>query len=158
MLDAIKRYFSGHIAQAAEAESPDEHAVHLAAAALLLEMARMDGSLHSGQRQAAEAAVREKLGLSDQETQELMRLAEAELNDAMDYFQFTSLIKDHFDYGQRARLIEYLWTVALADERLHHHEEYLVRRIAELIYVRHADFINARLRAERQQDATPGGP
>lgn len=149
MLDAIKRFFNGHIAPAAEPESPDAHGVHLAAAALLLEMARMDGTLHPGQQQAAEAAVRDKLGLSEQETRELVRLAEAELHEAMDYFQFTSLIKDHFDYGQRVRLIEYLWTVALADERLHHHEEYLVRRIAELIYVRHADFINARLRAER---------
>ncbi|RLK47025.1 putative tellurite resistance protein B-like protein [Alkalispirillum mobile] len=150
MLEAIKRYFNGHIAPAAAPENPDEHAVHLAAAALLLEMARMDGGLQPVQREAAERAVRDKLDLTAEESRDLIALADAELAEAMDYFQFTSLIKDHFDYGQRVRLIEYLWQVALADARLHHDEEHLVRRVAELIYVRHADFINARLRAEQQ--------
>ena len=42
--------------------------------------------------------------------------------------------------------MEYLWAVAFADENADKHEEYLVRKIANLIGVSHKEFIEAKLR------------
>ena len=44
-------------------------------------------------------------------------------------------------------MVEYLWAVAFADENVDKHEEYLVRKIANLIGVSHKEFIKAKLRA-----------
>ena len=77
---------------------------------------------------------------------DLISMAEQERNDATDYHQFTSLINKNFTAQQKVKIVECLWQVAFADGALHEHEEHLVRKIAELIYVPHRAFINAKHR------------
>jgi uncharacterized tellurite resistance protein B-like protein len=110
-------------------------------------MARIDGEISPSERAAAQQAVREKLGLSEAEAAELLELAEQEARQATDYFQFTSLINQHFDAEQKMRVVELLWRVAMADDEIDAHERHLIRRIADLIHVPHADFVTAQRRA-----------
>ena len=77
----------------------------------------------------------------------MVELAEAEADDSIDHYQFTSLIKTGFSQEQKQKVVEYLWAVAFADENADKHEEYLVRKIANLIGVSHKEFIKAKLRA-----------
>ena len=42
-------------------------------------------------------------------------------------------------------LIKTLWRVAAADGDIHRYEDHLIRRIADLLYVPHSDFIRAKL-------------
>jgi uncharacterized tellurite resistance protein B-like protein len=100
------------------------------------------------ERETVRRAVQDKFDLGPEETAELLRLAEEEARDATDYYQFTSLINQHFTPEQRVRLIEHLWRVAYADGDLHVYEEHLVRKIADLIHVPHKAFIAAKLRAK----------
>ena len=51
---------------------------------------------------------------------------------------------------QKVEIIEHLWEIALTDKHLDKHEEYVVRKIAELIYVEHKDFIEAKLGVKRK--------
>jgi uncharacterized tellurite resistance protein B-like protein len=44
-------------------------------------------------------------------------------------------------------VIEQMWTIAYADAQLSHYEEHLVRKIADLLYVPHATYIAAKIRA-----------
>ena len=50
------------------------------------------------------------------------------------------------EVAEKQRVVEMLWQVALADSRLDRHEDHLVRRIAELLYVPHSDLIRIRNR------------
>jgi len=50
-------------------------------------------------------------------------------------------------YEQKLKVIEHLWDVALADNKIDKYEEHMVRKIADLIFVEHKDFINAKLKA-----------
>jgi uncharacterized tellurite resistance protein B-like protein len=99
-------------------------------------------------RELAADIVRERFALPADEAQTLLECAEAERAEATDYFQFTRMINEHFDPEQKIALIESLWRVAYADDRLTTMEEYLVRKVAELIYVPHAAFISAKHRVE----------
>ncbi len=146
MIEAIRQFFHQHMDPEVVPETDRDHAARLAAAALLVEMSEIDGSDDPAQLAMLEAAVRQKFDLTAEETHELLELARVEQREAVDYHQFTSLIKNHFDYAGRVRLIEALWRVAYADDRLAPLEEHMVRKIADLIYVRHSDFINAKLR------------
>ena len=148
MLAAIKRFFDEHLAVDASGSAADsDQAVRLAASALLLEMTRMDGEIRAEQRAAVDNAVRNCFGLGEAQADELLALAEAERDEATDYYQFTSLINASYGPDQKLRLVEVLWRVALANQVLDSHEEFLVRKVADLLYVPHGDYIAAKLRA-----------
>lgn len=148
MLNRIKSFFDEHLmpVPAADARDPG-HVRHLAIGALLLEMMNMDGEVWPEQREAVDAALRGHLELTDAEVAELLELAEAERVESTDYFQFTSLINGAYAPEQKIELVELLWRVAYANEALHSHEEYLVRKVADLLYVPHGAFIAAKHRA-----------
>jgi uncharacterized tellurite resistance protein B-like protein len=147
MLKAITDFFERQLGGNAE-RARDTHTIELATAALLAEMARIDGGITPAEREIAVRAVHEKLGLSPAEAEALFALAEAEARQATDYFQFTSLVNRHFDAGQKARVIELMWRVAMVDGEIDAHERHLIRRIADLIHVPHADLVHAQRRAQ----------
>jgi uncharacterized tellurite resistance protein B-like protein len=147
MLKAIKQFFDDNIAPPT-AENI-EHRLQLATAALLIEMMLQDGHAHDAQLQVVETALRDKFALSDDETRELFRLAREEARQAADFYQFTSLINRHFSQPQKIRVVEYLWNIAYANGRLDPHEEHLVRRIADLLYVSHKDLIQTKHKAQQ---------
>ena len=142
MLSAIKSFFENNIAT--EESSDLEHQLKLATAALLIEMMQQDDQVHVEEIDAAKQALREKFGLSNEESHTLFELAETEAAEAVDYHQFTRLIAKEFTQAQKIKVIELLWSVAYADSHLDPHEEHMVRKIADLIYVSHKDFIQAK--------------
>ena len=153
MLKRIQTFFDEYMAAGSHvAEKPDA-AVRCAAAALLLEMAHMDDTMAAPEQTAIFNAVRESFELSPEQIEELIACAHEEREHATDYHQFTSLINASFDAAQRAKLVEQLWEVAYADQVLCKHEEYLVRKVANLLHVPHSVFISTKLRAmDSRQD------
>ncbi len=142
MLDAIKNYFEKNISP--EANGDLEHELKLATAALLIEMMYQDDQVHEKEIDAAKSALTEKFGITDDEYHTLFTLAEEEVKEAIDYHQFTSLIAREFTQAQKIKVVELLWSVAYADSHLDSMEEHMVRKIADLIYVSHKDFMKAK--------------
>lgn len=145
MLKVIKAFFEQNMTMETSTDAP-EHQTKLATAALLIEMMNQDEKVTESEKQAVRQALRDNFQLSDEETEELCQLAEQELHNATDYYQFTRLIADHYSQQQKIEVIELLWRVAYADNHLDAYEEHMIRRIADLIYVPHKDFIQAKLR------------
>ena len=146
MIDQIKQFFSTRI------DEPDGEPVHqrqLAAAALMVEIMVIDRTLSEDEQKIIRQLLENQFSLSHEEIETLVRLAHSEVNDATSLFQFTRLINDHFDVHEKRELIENLWRVAFADDQLDKHEEALIRRISELLYVSHTDFIQAKHRASQ---------
>jgi uncharacterized tellurite resistance protein B-like protein len=158
MLAAIREFFDAHVA-APRTRSERRHTIELATAALLVEMVRMDREIDPAERDAVHNAVRARFGLSADEADTLVRLAEEESRQATDYYQFTSLINRHFSAEQKEQVIEHLWEVAYADGRLDAHEDHLVRKVADLVHVPHATYVAAKLRArDAAAQARVAGP
>jgi uncharacterized tellurite resistance protein B-like protein len=147
MLAAIRDFFDKNLS-GAQAPERQEHAIALATAALLLEVVRMDGDIEPGERDTVLSAVRQKFGLSPAEADALVALAEAEASQATDYFQFTSLLNRQFTAEQKVRVIEHMWAVAYADAELSAWEQHLIRKVADLLYVSHGDYVAAKMRAK----------
>ena len=150
MLKKIQAFFEKNFQLNQHDELQIEHRVNLAAAALLIEMTLQDHKVNEVELRAVNQALIEKLGLQQKEAEELYRLAEEEKKQATDYHQFTRLIAQHYSQPQKIKLIEALWEVAFADKVLDKYEEHMVRRIADLIYVPHKEFIQARHRVEQR--------
>ena len=142
MLKAIKDFFENNIS--AEGEGDLEHELRLATAALLIEMMYQDGQAHDKEIDAAKKSLSEKFELTDDECHILFELAEEEVKEAVDYHQFTRLIASEFTQAQKIKVVELLWSVAYADLQLDSMEEHMVRKISDLIYVSHKDFIKTK--------------
>jgi uncharacterized tellurite resistance protein B-like protein len=152
MLDSIREFFQTHILSGPEPEAlAPEARARRAAAALLIEMTHIDDEVSPIERATVTEVLTHSFDLSPDEAAALIDCADAERDGSTDYFQFTSLINGHFDATDKARLIEALWRVAYADDRLCKHEEFLVRKISDLIYVPHAVFIQAKHRVEAEK-------
>jgi len=155
MLTALRKFFDQHIApQPHEAPASATRRAQIAAAVLLVEVARSDQNFSDAERQAVLGSVQRNFGLSPAEAQELLTLAESESQDAHDLYQFTSKIDATFPPEQKVQLIEELWRAAYSDSVLHAHEEHLIRRVADLLHLSHSQFIAAKLRVLAK--AAPG--
>jgi uncharacterized tellurite resistance protein B-like protein len=147
MLNSIRDFFDRNIG-ASPSPSDERHSIQLATAALLIEVARIDRESTPDERAVVLRAVREKFELPADEAASLIDLAEAEMKQATDYFQFTSLVNRHFTQEQKQRVIELMWRVAYADAELSAHENHLMRKIADLLHITHGDYIAAKMRAQ----------
>jgi uncharacterized tellurite resistance protein B-like protein len=147
VLKSIREFFERNLATGADVR-PARHTIELATAALLIEVVRCDTEITDEERRSVHDAVREKFGLGAEEAETLIRLAEDEVAQANDLFQFTSLINRDFSQPQKQRVIELMWRAALADARISAHENHVLRRIAELLHVTHGDYIAAKARAQ----------
>ena len=89
----------------------------------------------------------DSFSLSSDQAEDLFSLAEVELKEATDYFQFTSLINKGFTQEQKISLVKFLWEVAYIDGHLDMDEDYMVRKVSDLLYVSHSEMIKWRNRA-----------
>ncbi|MCU7933761.1 MAG: TerB family tellurite resistance protein [Candidatus Thiodiazotropha sp. (ex Dulcina madagascariensis)] len=149
MLKAIKDYFDTYLSPDSGQEAQQqEQAVKLAVAVLLVEIAESDFEHAAEEKAVILQAIQRQFGLGRAAAERLMLLARQEHVESTDYFQFTRLINEHYSPEQKIKVIEALWQVAFADNRLHRYEEHVIRRLAELIYVSHNDFIAAKHRVK----------
>ena len=123
----------------------DSGKLQLAAAALLIEVSKADYATDSAEQQAVIAAIRQHTGLQDDELNTLLTQAQQTSAASTSLYEFTSLINANYSEQQKFNLIRELWRVAAADGEIHKYEDHLIRQIAELLYVPHAQFIRAKL-------------
>lgn len=145
MLNAIKTFFDSKLADGAENVEDLKHRTNLASAALLIEVMNSDYELDERESEEFTKVLRESLAVSEEEVDELTELARSEAHEATSLYEFTRLINDNFDYGKKCELIENMWRIAFSDQQLDKYEEHLIRRVSELIYVSHSDFIRTKL-------------
>ena len=120
---------------------------YLAAAALLVEVGKVDTSFDQAEQDRILEFVRSRFSLTDAEAHTLLEAAQAEVDGATQLYAFTTAIKNGFSYEERVALMETLWEVVYADGRADPFEDQLMRRIGGLICVTDRDRGHARKRA-----------
>ena len=144
MIDRIKHMlFAGGKKGEAQRE---EAALELAAAALLVEAAVLDGHFDDAERATIERLLKDHYKLSEADARSLLKDAEDAISDSNELYTFTRTIKEHMPIEERVAILEMLWEVALADGEVHAYESNLVRRLAGLLYVSDRDSGEARKR------------
>ena len=96
------------------------------------------------------------LAEDDREADELLELAEDKADHATSLHEFTKVLNQQLDHASKNHMVELLWDVALADDHIDKHEDYLVRKVSELIHVPHHEFIRAKHRAQEKRRLETG--
>jgi len=129
--------------------------LQIAVAVLLIEAARMDDTFDDEERATVERLLGDKFELSQEETRDLIALAEQTAERSHQLHPFTRMTVERMEPKKRIRLIEMLWEVAYADGKLDPDEDVLLRRVAGLIYVSDEDRVAARLRVLERMNQKP---
>ena len=146
MIGALKALFETD-SRREDSEAQRQRRIRLAAAALLIETARADFTQDAQEEQALEQLLSRALQLDTEEVHELVAAAQARVDESTSLYEFTRGINDHYSAQQKLQLIDAMWSVAYADGDLDKYEEHLIRQVAELTYVPHADYIRSKLAA-----------
>ena len=124
---------------------PDDDA-RLALTALLVRIARADGSYLDSEVARIDRVSAHRYGLSPAEAAALRGKAEALESEAPDTVRFTRAIKDAVAFEDRASVIEALWELALADGERDEEEDALIRMVANFLGINDRDSALARQR------------
>ena len=145
MIDKIKNFFSKNVLEPeAETTSPDQ----LATAALLIEVMVIDGDLDDQEMRAIAGTLSNMLHLSKEQIDQLIELSKEEVAEATSLYQFTKEINEHFDIEKKLSLMTAMWRVAFADGHLDKYEENIIRRVADLLHIRHSEYIRCKANAK----------
>lgn len=123
-----------------------EHALRVATALLLIEVARADYADDLAEDAKMLESLQQFFALGETEAKLLLEEARREADRAVELQQFTRRLHEQLSVAEKHRVVEMLWQVAYADQRLDKHEDYLVGRIGDLLYVSRSDLIRIRNR------------
>lgn len=147
MLNKLKQIFS------ADHKPPARRSdLRLAAAVLLVEVARADYSVETSEEGRLLDILRQQYSLEEDELSELKQLADETADTSISLHRHLEVINRSYTPEQKTALLKMMWTIAYADGELHHYEEHLIRRVADLLYIPHKDFIRSKHQVIGEQE------
>lgn len=153
MIEVIKQFLQKDREQDSKVSGIDkQHLIKMAAAVLFVEVMHADHKVDKRERQLVKQALQECFSLSGYEAEELLQLAEERVKDVTSLHEFTSILHSRLNNEEKIMLLEQIWRIVLADNNVDKYEEHLVRRIAELLYIKHSDYIRAKLNASAEME------
>ena len=126
-----------------EPESKD-NSIQKSICSLMIEVAYADDQLDESELKAMANSLG-KLAIEEEEIQEIVDATLAKSKESISFYEHTRILNDQLDYDQKKEVLNSVWAIAFADGEMDKHEEHLIRRIADLLYLNHKDFINAKL-------------
>jgi len=126
----------------------------VAAAALMVHVANLDGELSPAERQKLYDLLKVRFALSDDATNELIDAAIAADREAVDFYRFTSLLMRSLDEQQRRRVVAMMWEMAYADGHITEFEDNVMWRVADLLGVSNRERIELRNAVARARQAS----
>jgi len=131
-------------------QTTDTNSPQRAAAALLLEVAFSDEEFSEQERKALPDLLSKHTSLTIQECLEVISIAEQDVDTATSLHQFTRYLNEQFALEEKINLVTTLWLVALSDDKIDKYEDHMIRKIADLLHLRHSEFMQCKLQAVQQ--------
>lgn len=123
----------------------------LLTATLLIELTRADFNSSETEIAMAKRLLAERFGLDAPAVQALVEQATARAEQAVSLHEFTHRLNQELAADEKATVIEMLWRLSFADERLDKHEEQLIRRVAGLLHVPDRELLRLREKVRTEQ-------
>ncbi len=145
LIDHFKRGLSSP-----EASRPQHDPVRLATAAVLLEIANADGEFKAAEDGDIVGYLKRAFDLDAESARQLMGAAEEIRRRTIDYFAITNYLRKNSSLADRIEIVKAMWRIVYADGRLSDNENYLVRKLADLLGLEHHVMIEAKVDVLRE--------
>lgn len=128
-----------------ETDKADDKKLQVAACALFIELAKADGKFTDEERSFIIQQMKQCFNIDDEYAKELMELAEQRVKDSVSIYEFTGEINERFTQEQKEKLIENLWRLVFADEKMHTYEDHLMKKVSLTLNIEHKKLIEKKL-------------
>jgi uncharacterized tellurite resistance protein B-like protein len=128
----------------------DHDPLRLATAAVLLDIAYADGTFTPAEDGNIVEYLRRTFQLDEASAQELIEAAAEIRSHTIDYFAITSYIRKSMSMEERINIVKTMWRMAYSDGRLTEYENYLVRKLSDLLGIEHHVMIEAKVAVLRE--------
>ena len=135
-------------------EKAGDEDIRVAVCALFLEMSHVDGEFTEPERENILLLLKAHYRLSDEHVAALMEASKKELEGSIDLWQFTNLINQNYSREEKNSVIEMIWQIVYADDKLDKHEDYLVHKLSKLLRLTHKELIDAKIKVRARHTAT----
>ena len=153
--DMFQQWIQNLQSQGSQQQAPEAQWLERLTAVLLVEVARADSTIDATELAAIERAIVASSSTIDpSEVAVIIAAARDDAEQAVSFHEHVREINQGFDRSQKLKLIEQMWRVAYADGDLDKYEEYTIRKMADLLFVEHAEFIRAKLKVIDQPSAS----
>ena len=129
---------------APETQTLPSNQTERAIAALMIEVALADDNIEQAEREKLPELLRAHSGLTTQECLSLIEIAEQEVDHAVSLYEFTQHLDKQLSIEEKCQLMTRLWQISLADNTIDRYEEHTIRKIADLLHLRHSEFMQCK--------------
>jgi len=126
--------------------------MNLISGALMVEVMAADHDFNSEEELKLKEILLNRFEISESEIKKISEQMKKRADDATSLYEYTSLINENFNREEKLDLIRNLWAIAFADKILDRYEDSVIRRVCELTYVSHSDFIKTKLEMKNKKE------
>jgi uncharacterized tellurite resistance protein B-like protein len=134
----------------AEGTEPLRDPLPLATAAILLEIAHADGEFTPAEDGDVVGFLERAFELNEEDARQLLSQADELRNKTIDHFALTNYIRQSSTLAERIEIVKTMWRIVYSDRRLTDYENYLVRKLADLLGLEHHVMIEAKVSVLRE--------
>ena len=148
MFEALNRFFGDKVTPVADVQE-DAVRLRIATCVLLLEVAHADDDFSDEERTGISAMLGRRFQLNEQQTAELVEMAERARRETDSLFEFAQLINDRFTPQRKLAIVQLLWQVVYQDGVLETHEDALMHKVGKLLGIRHEELMALKVQVKR---------
>ena len=123
-----------------------EDEVILSICILLIEVSKSDDDYDDLEKEKIIDLLKKQFSLNHDQIDVLIKMADKKNNEIVSLHELTANINKEYTYSEKKNVIKMLWDIAYSDGRIDKYEDYTIRKISDLLYIKHSDFIKAKLR------------
>ena len=113
---------------------------------LLIEVSKSDDDYDDSEKEKIIDLLKKQFSLNHDQIDMLMKMADKKNNEIVSLHELTASLNKEYTYSEKKNVIKMLWDIAYSDGRIDKYEDYTIRKISDLLYIKHSDFIKAKLR------------
>ena len=113
---------------------------------LLIEVSKSDDDYDDSEKEKIVDLLEKQFSLNHDQIDMLMQMADKKNNEIVSLHELTATLNKEYTYSEKKNVIKMLWDIAYSDGRIDKYEDYTIRKISDLLYIKHSDFIKAKLR------------
>ena len=129
---------------------PAQDPLRVATAAVLLEIAYADGTFTPAEDGDVVGYLKRAFALGEEDARDLLAQADELRAKTIDHFSLTNFIRKNSPLAERIEIVKTMWRIVYSDRKLTDYENYLVRKLADLLGLEHHVMIDAKVNVLRE--------
>ena len=146
----MKNFFSKFFNKQEVIEEKEVDKVVSACISLMIEVSLADQSIDESEIESLKKTLSNKFNIEEAQISSLISAGKESQEESTSLYEFTRVINDDFSFEEKYDLIKSMWEIAFADGNVDKYEEYVIRKVADLIYISHEEFIKAKMEVKNE--------